>query len=238
MEKIGYIYKIVNPRGNIYIGKTIRLKERIANYKYCSGISEQKMLYNSIKKYGWENHVFEILDQITEDKLSELEIFYIEKYNTYHYNNEQGMNLTKGGEGASGRIDSFEVRKKRADKIRGRKHTEYTKKLMSELKKGKPSNKKGIPHSEQVKQKISQANKGKIPTKETIKTRNNTRLLNLIYKHESILQINKINNNIIKEWIMLPKDIAKILNICDTNIVRCLNNKKEHTFGCIWKYKK
>jgi hypothetical protein len=26
--------------------------------------------------------------------------------------------------------------------------------------------------------------------------------------------------------------------VCDSNIIKCLNNKKQHTAGCIWRYKK
>ena len=37
---------------------------------------------------------------------------------------------------------------------------------------------------------------------------------------------------------MLPKDIAKHFNAYDTNIIKCLNNKKEKGLGYIWKYKK
>lgn len=238
MKKIGYIYKIVNPKGNIYIGKTTRLKERIANYKYCTGISEQKMIYNSIKKYGWENHIFEIIDQTTENNLSKLEIDYIDRYATYHYDNKNGMNLTKGGEGSSGRVDSPEVRKKRADKIRGRKHTDQTKRLLSDLKKGKPSHRKGVPCSEQTRQKISQANRGKIKSQDTLQKIKNTRLINLINKHEAILQIDINTGEIIKEWVMLPKDIGRYFTTADSNISKCLRKKVPNAHKFIWRYKK
>ncbi len=214
MSKIGYIYKITSPTNKIYIGKTTRLNDRISSYRTSNGISEQKMIFSSIKKHGWENHKFEVIDEAPVDKLSDLEIHYIQQYNSFHYKNPDGMNLTLGGEGCLGRKDTFETIQKRANSIKGRKHSEETKKLMSSLK------------------------KGKITNEETIKNRNNTRLLKLIEKHESILQIDKITNKIIKEWTMLPKDIAKILNICDTNIIKCLNNRKEHTLGFIWRYKK
>jgi group I intron endonuclease len=238
MSKIGYIYKITSPTNKIYIGKTTRLNDRISSYRTSNGISEQKMIFSSIKKHGWENHKFEVIDEAPVDKLSDLEIHYIQQYNSFHYKNPDGMNLTLGGEGCLGRKDTFETIQKRANSIKGRKHSEETKKLMSSLKKGKPSPKKGKPLTEEHKNKISESNKGKITNEETIKNRNNTRLLKLIEKHESILQIDKITNKIIKEWTMLPKDIAKILNICDTNIIKCLNNRKEHTLGFIWRYKK
>lgn len=238
MEKIGYIYKITSPTGKIYIGKTSRLNDRISKYRNCNGISEQKMIYSSIKKHGWENHIFEIVTEAPINQLSHLESFYIETFNSFHYSNPNGMNLTKGGEGTPGRKDSIETKTKRANSIRGRHHSEQTKQLMSELKKGKPSNNKGVPCSDEKKKKISEANKGKTPSQLTKQNRNNTRLANLISNHEAILQINKETNIVIKEWKMLPKEIAKHFNIYDTNIIKCLNGKKEHTIGYIWRYKK
>jgi group I intron endonuclease len=238
MERIGYIYKITSPTGKIYIGKTIRLNDRISKYRNCNGISEQKMIYNSIKKHGWENHVFEIITEAPIDQLSYLESFYIETLNSFHYSNPNGMNLTKGGEGTPGRKDTPETIQKRINSIKGRTHSEQTKQLMSELKKGKPSNNKGISCSEEKKKKISEANKGKTPSDLTKLNRNNTRLNNLIKLHDAILQIDKTTNLVVKEWKMLPKEIAKYFNICDTNIIKCLNGKKEYTIGYKWKYKK
>ena len=238
MANIGYIYKITSPTGKIYIGKTSRLNNRITKYRNCNGISEQKIIYSSIKKHGWLNHTFEVITEAPIDQLSHLESFYIETFNSFHYSNPNGMNLTKGGEGTHGRKDSIETKTKRANSIRGRHHSEQTKQLMSKLKKGKPSNNKGIPCSDEKKKKISEANKGKIPSELTKQNRNNTRLANLISNHEAILQIDKTTNTIVKEWKELPKEIAKYFDICDTNIIKCLNGKKEHTIGYIWRYKK
>jgi hypothetical protein len=148
------------------------------------------------------------------------------------------MNLTKGGEGTLGRKDSIETKTKRSNSIRGRHHSDQTKHLMSELKKGKPSNNKGISCSDETKKKISESNKGKIPSDQTKQNRNNTRLVNLINLHEAILQINKTTNLVVKEWKILPKEIAKHFNICDSGIIKCLNGKKENTMGYIWRYKK
>jgi group I intron endonuclease len=237
MNKTGHIYKITNPSGKIYIGKTIRLSDRISYYKN-NNKGGQKILDNSIEKYGWENHIFEVIDSAPVDQLNTLEIEYIQKYNSFHYENKNGMNLTKGGEGTLGRIPSKEQRQKLSDSLKGKKHSKETKQLMSLLKKGKPSNSTGKPCSEIRKQKISKANKGKLPKDTTIQNRNITRLKNLIEQHEAILQIDPISENIIKEWQLLPKEIAKSFNIYDTNIIKCLNNKNKTAAGFMWKYKK
>jgi group I intron endonuclease len=238
MEKKGYIYKITNPNGKIYIGQTTRLNDRLTAYRNCNNISSQQLLYYSIKKYGWDNHTFEVLTEVSVDKIHNTEIEYIKEHNSFFKENLNGMNMTRGGEGALGRKNSPETIKKRINSILGRKHSEETKKLMSLIKKGKTSNKKGIPCSESTKEKISQANKGRKPSKETINNRNKTRLQKLIENHESILQIDKTTKKLIKEWVILPKEIGKALKICDSSIVKCLKNKKEHHKGFIWQFKK
>ena len=64
MIKICGIYKITSPSGRIYIGQAKNLRKRLNSYKglHCKG---QTKLYNSLKKYGWENHQFDIIDIIT-----------------------------------------------------------------------------------------------------------------------------------------------------------------------------
>lgn len=60
------IYKITNPNNKIYIGQSTNIENRIKRYKslQCAG---QRILYNSLKKYGWENHKFEIIEIIDDE---------------------------------------------------------------------------------------------------------------------------------------------------------------------------
>jgi hypothetical protein len=94
------IYKIKNPKDKIYIGQTKNLKQRLYNYNNPNPNYIGRKLYNSIKKYGWENHKIEIIEEILnsehlQNKLDEREIYYIKKYNS----NKEGLNLTGGGNG-------------------------------------------------------------------------------------------------------------------------------------------
>jgi len=57
--KIGYVYKITSPSGRIYVGSTISIKNR--KYAYKNLKKSQSKLRNSLNKYGWENHKFEIV---------------------------------------------------------------------------------------------------------------------------------------------------------------------------------
>lgn len=91
----GRIYKITNPNGRIYIGKTTDFKQRVRQYKglHCK---TQPALYNSIAKWGFDSHKIEIIDECSCDDLSSKEIYYIEHYNSF----KDGLNCTLGGDGS------------------------------------------------------------------------------------------------------------------------------------------
>lgn len=81
------IYKITSPSGKIYIGQSWDLNKRFKQYNslQCKG---QKKLYNSLCKYGVENHSFEIIKNINnhtlQAELDHWEHFYWEKYKNEH----------------------------------------------------------------------------------------------------------------------------------------------------------
>lgn len=91
--KICGIYKITSPSGKIYIGQSTCIKTRWASYK--RKMNAQIILKNSIKKYGWEAHIFEIIKECVPEKLNELEVYYIKFYDTF--NTKHGLNSTSGG---------------------------------------------------------------------------------------------------------------------------------------------
>lgn len=87
------IYKITNLLNNkCYIGQSCDIKRRWKEHKKPSNDS---IISKAIHKYGVENFSFEIIEECEQELLSEREIFYIEKFNSY----EEGYNLTIGGEG-------------------------------------------------------------------------------------------------------------------------------------------
>lgn len=87
MQKHG-IYKIISPSEKIYVGQTVNFYRRIDFYKNCR-CKTQKKLYNSIKKYGWENHIFEILEECEISKLNEREKYWQDFYDVL---GEKGLN--------------------------------------------------------------------------------------------------------------------------------------------------
>lgn len=235
--KKSVIYKITSPSGRYYIGKTIDFNARMANYRSLKGIG-QNAIHASILKYGWHNHTVQILEEASPEKLNDLEIKYIKELNSFSRNNPMGLNLTRGGDGALGRKDSEEVKKKRAAKHIGLKRSDETKKLMSESKKGKipiaatlPRTKKQLYHSKY-------GNIGRKKSTETLEKELSTKLKNFLSKFGGILQID-LKGNLIKEWHMLPGYVAKQNNIDTSYMFKILkSNPAKPAKGYYWKYKK
>ena len=137
---MGVIYKITSPTNKVYIGKTYDLRKRINHHKHCARKNKNYILHNSIRKYGWENHVLEILETIDDSLLNEREMYWIKEFNCYYQANPMGMNMTLGGDGQRNYwMHDIERRKKMSEmkmgeknNFYGRKHTDETKQIISE----------------------------------------------------------------------------------------------------------
>jgi group I intron endonuclease len=94
----GIIYKATNNKnGKVYIGQTIdTLVKRKNSHKNPDKKRKKSYFYNSIKKYGWENFEWEILEYCdSKDELDQTEIFYIWFYCSL--NKKYGYNIRDGG---------------------------------------------------------------------------------------------------------------------------------------------
>ena len=98
---MGIIYKITNPNGREYVGKTWNFKKRISSHRssVLRKNTRHMILINSFRKYGFDNHTFEIIEECDDDIMSDREAFWIKKLNTFNMDNPFGMNMTLGGEG-------------------------------------------------------------------------------------------------------------------------------------------
>lgn len=100
MESIIGIYKIENViNGHCYIGQSNNIIRRLNEHKWAlrNNRHENDYLQKAWNKYGEQNFSIEIIEECTLEKLSEREILYIEKYDSFI----NGYNNTKGGEGNS-----------------------------------------------------------------------------------------------------------------------------------------
>tara|TARA_R110000772_G_scaffold19155_1_gene53691 strand:- start:123 stop:716 length:594 start_codon:yes stop_codon:yes gene_type:complete len=159
------IYKITNPKGKVYIGKSKNVDVRWDRHSKYKTLNNQPKLHSSFDEFGFENHTFEIIDTNIE-----LEEQYIQKYNSY----KNGLNGNFGGGGVI-------------------EHNKNTRKLISvagKKNKGKRmiSHRKGKKISEEHRLNISKGKKG-LPNPKNAKAilqydKDNT----LIAEHSSIEQ--------------------------------------------------
>lgn len=140
------VYKATNIINNkVYIGITTKtLEHRVSIHKKDSKV-KNTYLYRAIRKYGFENFIWEEIDTANSiEELHEKEIFYIKKYDSFD-NKEKGYNTTSGGYNLYDITD--EERKKRSERARGENNPMY----------GTPSPLKGKKFTDEHKKKISES---------------------------------------------------------------------------------
>lgn len=151
---IGIIYKYTSPSNKCYIGQTIHEHTRRSRHKHNANVGEDTKFYQAIRKYGFDNLIYEVLFTIINDdkirvkeKLDFMERYYIKKFDSYN----NGYNMTPGGTGGSTGFS-------------GHKHSEETKMKISNALSGvnnpfymKENPFKGKHHTEETKQKIKDA---------------------------------------------------------------------------------
>jgi len=201
------IYKITNPNGKIYIGQSINIEERIKHYSCNNGKRQPKMFY-SIKKYGWENHTFEIIEKCSIKQLDMREIFWKKYYLDKASGDWNKMLFCELYDRGGGPL-SLETRRKMSKAKIGTKYSKETKEKIR-------NSKLGTKHSKETKEKMSKDRIGKTTSK-------------------PILQYSK-EGNFIKEWINGRQASLK-LNICYTHINKVLNNQGNTAGGFVWKFK-
>jgi len=166
MNKICGIYKITSPSGKIYIGQSIDIQKRIWGYMSNHGAKKQHKLYNSLKKYGWDAHTFEIIEECSIDLLNERERHWQEFYDVLA---TKGLNCILSCTKVKKTVRSEETRKKHSEIRKGKSLTQEHKEKLSKAKKGKKlseAHKKAIgkshegsKFSEESKQKMSNSKK-------------------------------------------------------------------------------
>lgn len=113
-DKKWVVYKHTSPSNKVYIGITsLDPKQRWAN---GLGYRTQTVMWNAIKKYGWDNFKHEILESdLSYDEAREKEIYYIDKYKSNcrkYYKPTMGYNMDDGGCTGNGHPFSDEAKKK------------------------------------------------------------------------------------------------------------------------------
>lgn len=115
----------------VYVGKDKYILQKVRNTQHWT--TNKQPIDNMIQKNP-ERYVFKIIDIIPSSNILEADVYradiwerhYIKEYNTYYYENPQGMNFTKGGETSFGieteaNIDHDKINRK----IKSKKNSTY-----------------------------------------------------------------------------------------------------------------
>lgn len=152
-----------------YIGITCREPQVRWGNNGCGYRKVQKAFYNAIQKYGWNNFDHEVIaEKLSLEEANEMEKELILKYHTCVYDKEcNGYNMTFGGdEGSRGKIITEETKQKMSiahlgenNHFYGKRHSDETRKLLSEQRKGKRLKEEnpfyGKKHSQETKALLS-----------------------------------------------------------------------------------
>lgn len=132
------VYQHIAPNGKCYIGVTSRKPEM--RWQNGKGYRHNEYFDNAIKKYGWKNIEHKIIKtKLTKEEAEQMERDLIAQFKSN--DRDHGYNITSGGEEVG-------------------KHSEESKRKMSEHTKGQVSPRKGVHLSEETKAKLSASHKG------------------------------------------------------------------------------
>lgn len=213
MSTIG-IYKITNPKGKIYIGQSTNIENRFKCYNklHCK---DQPLIFNSLKKYGVQNHIFEIIKICDISSLNDDERFFIKKYDSTDRN--KGLNLTHGGQ------DYFKhsevTRKKMSEAQKGNKKTKGRKQTKEEIAK-RVKKLKGQKRSTEIRAKMSNSQKNKKSM--TLETKNK---ISKSLKYRNAKKVIDITD---KTVYKSPEDAAIAIGIKKSTLIAKLNGQNKN----------
>jgi group I intron endonuclease len=107
------IYKITNPKGKIYIGQSIDIERRLKEYKNIKCLSQRK-LRNSIIKYGWENHIVEVIEECSIENLNTIERYWQDYFNVLQHGLNCRLTQTHDKSGK----DSISTKNKKSNSLK------------------------------------------------------------------------------------------------------------------------
>lgn len=238
------IYKIENKiTKDFYIGSSNNIKKRF--YFHQWNLQNQNhhsiILQRAFIKYGKENFELIILEECNQKELISREQYYLDTLNPIY-------NINKIADNCTGRVLSKESRDKISLKNKGKKHSEKSKKKMSETRLNNP-----LIFTVEMKEKISNSKKGeKNPMYgKTYKTRIEAvkkALTGKVRTQEVKDKISKANsipivqldmqNNFIKDWISTMQVERELQGFLGNGITRCCRKQRKQYKNFIWRYKK
>jgi group I intron endonuclease len=222
MEKKFVVYMHTSPSNKRYIGITSTDVRR--RWQNGFGYRNNPHFFNAIMKYGWENFTHDILfENIPQESACEIEQQLIKKYKT---NNSQfGYNRSFGGENPHNGEVSRETRQKIRNARLGSHHTPETIEKLRIIH-------TGLKHSEVSKRKMSESKKGSkngMYGKKGGETQKNA-VRKKICKPVICIETQTIYPSI--------KDAERMTGICDSGIHAVCKRQRATAGGYHWEYYK
>lgn len=202
------IYKIVNNVNNkVYIGQSINIEARWKDHINALNRNDSNctLLQRAWNKYKQVSFSFEILELCAEEQLDDIEIKYIELYDSINH----GYNIEAGGNQNKHLSEDTKQKLRNAAKER-----------LSDPTKNPMYNKH---HTDITKEKISASKKGKLSSMETKKKLSEIRMGHPGY-NKNLIPVYCIE---LDQIFSCSSDASNILGIDGTNILPCCR----HDYG-------
>ena len=216
MKQIGIycIENLVNHKK--YIGQSTDIEHRWKQHRYelNYGCHDNDYLQKSWSKYGCDNFDFYIIQLCSVEQLNELEVYYINFYETL--NRDKGYNLTSGG--GVNKYYAKEVCDKISQALMGHKVSLETRQKVSQNHADVSGTKHpmyGKKHSEESKEKMRQAGLGRPSSRKNLTP-------------VKCLELNIVFDN--------ATEAGKTLNLDSSAILKCCRGERKTCGGYIWSF--
>ena len=132
------IYMIFDSQGRFYIGSAVNMQKRWNQHLHYlrHGKHNNGILQRAFDKYGEESFYTRVLSHVPKEELRQEEQDFIDFFEPFY-------NIAKEA--------------RRGPGMEGRKHSEETRRKISESKKGCAGNRKGVKLSEETREKMRQS---------------------------------------------------------------------------------
>lgn len=243
--RTGKVYKITSPSGKIYVGSTIRkIEYRWASYiKMDKKCQNQIRLYRSLKKYGPENHIFEIIWEGDSKYMKRMEWFWGHHFLVL---DDKGLNCILPNEDDTYQNVRDETRKKIKEagisRIKGTKTVlqyDLDGNFIKEFR-SVGSIKRELNFSQTSIESCCRGNRGKYTAYGFLwrYKDENFGKLNIRNNPDRIIQQLTLKNEFIREWDNMS-DAINSLNLPNggRGVSSCCNGKQSTAYGFKWSFK-
>lgn len=249
------IYKITSPTGKIYVGQSVDIERRLKSYSKMR-CKEQIRLYNSLVKYGFSEHIFEVVEECEVVDLNTRERHWQDFYDVL---SKDGLNskLTNTNDKSGVRSEDSLEKQSRSSKIFNKtpegilaqsKRVESLKALYK-TEAGNIATAKRISNTDYAARtkntdyvaKVANTDYSIFQEKRVANIDWVSKVANTDYNaiaKKRMRPINQydLNGILIREWAS-TKEAGELLGISRGNITNCCKGKYKSVKGFVWEYK-